>query len=62
MAAYALAAVVVYSQRGLIATNEIIRIPAIEYLVVFVLAGLIWLGLWADKRIRGPKRLAAAAD
>ncbi len=62
VAAYALAAVVVYSQRGLIATNEIIRIPAIEYLVVFVLAGLIWLGLWVDKRIRGPKRLAAAAD
>ncbi|MBP7963463.1 MAG: hypothetical protein KBG20_14925 [Caldilineaceae bacterium] len=62
VAAYALAAVVVYSQRGLIATNEIIRIPAIEYLVVFALAGLIWLGLWVDKRIRGPKRLAAAGD
>ena len=26
--------------------NEIIRIPLIEYLLVFVLAGLIALGLW----------------
>lgn len=27
------------------ALNEIVRIPAIEYLAVFVLAGLIWVGL-----------------
>jgi hypothetical protein len=36
----------VYSGRGLAQLNEIIRIPAIEYLAVFALAGLIWLGLW----------------
>ena len=26
--------------------NEIIRIPVIDYLAVFILAGLFWLGLW----------------
>jgi hypothetical protein len=62
VAAYIAAVVIVYSERGLAATNEIIRIPAIEYLVVFILAGIIWLGLWIDKRIRGPKQVAAAAD
>ncbi len=45
--------VLVYSGRGLAATNEIIRIPLIEYLAVFVLAGLIGGGLWIGRRIRG---------
>jgi hypothetical protein len=30
--------------------NEIVRIPVIEYLLVFVLAGLIALGLWIGSR------------
>lgn len=34
--------------------NEIIRIPLIEYLAVFVFAGLIGGGLWIARRIRGP--------
>lgn len=33
--------------------NEIIRIPLIEYLAVFVFAGLIGGGLWLVRRIRG---------
>ncbi|MEJ5199935.1 MAG: hypothetical protein WHX53_13510 [Anaerolineae bacterium] len=33
--------------------NEIIRIPLIEYLAVFVVAGLISGGLWVARRIRG---------
>jgi hypothetical protein len=33
--------------------NEIIRIPLIEYLAVFVFAGLIGGGLWVARRIRG---------
>lgn len=49
---------VVYSSRGWIRLEEIIRIPLIEYLTVFVLAFLIWSGirsvnwlrsLWRDK-------------
>ncbi len=43
----------VYSGRGWIKLNEIIRIPLIEYLAVFLLAGLIGGGLWLAKRIRG---------
>ncbi len=31
-------------------SNEIVRIPAIEYLLVFVLAGLIALGWWIGGR------------
>ena len=59
--AYIGSAILVYNGNW-VGLNEIIRIPIIEYLVVFVLAGLVWLGLWVDKRIRGPKRLAAAGD
>jgi hypothetical protein len=32
--------------------NEIVCIPVIEYLLVFVLAGLIDLGLWIAGRFR----------
>jgi uncharacterized protein YneF (UPF0154 family) len=32
--------------------NEIIRIPFIEYLSVFVLAGLIGGGLWVARRAK----------
>ncbi len=39
----------VYSQRGWILLNEIIRIPVIEYLAVLLLAGLIGLGLRLSK-------------
>ncbi len=43
----------VYSQRPLAQLNEIIRIPAIDYLGVLVLAGLIGGGLWIARKIRG---------
>ncbi len=49
---YILGAFVVYSQRGWVQLNEIIRIPVIDYLLVFVLAGLIGLGL----RLAGTKK------
>ncbi|MCB2179714.1 hypothetical protein KQH54_01180 [bacterium] len=45
-------AVVVYSQRGWAALNEIIRIPVIDYLLVFILAGVIGLGLRIARFIR----------
>jgi hypothetical protein len=42
----------VYSGRGLGKLNEIIRIPVIEYLVVFVLTGLVAAGLWVARQLR----------
>lgn len=46
------ATIFIYSSRGWAQLNEIIRIPVIEYLLVFVLAGLIALGLWISRRFR----------
>jgi len=51
--AFGLGVAVVYSQRGLAQLNEVIRIPLIDYLSVFVLAGLIGGGLWVARRLRG---------
>jgi hypothetical protein len=45
----------VYSRIGWNRLNEIIRIPMIEYVLVFVLAGLISGGLWIARRIRGSR-------
>lgn len=42
----------VYSERGWAQLNEIFRIPLIDYLAVFVLAGIIGLGLWVARRFR----------
>jgi hypothetical protein len=50
---YLAAAFYIYSDRGWIQLNEIIRIPLIEYLAVFLLAGLIGGGLWIARKIRG---------
>ena len=50
--AYIGAVAIVYSERGLAQLNEIIRIPFIEYLVMFVMAGLIWFGFWVADRIQ----------
>jgi phosphatidylserine synthase len=49
---YLAAALLIYSSRGWVKLNEIIRIPMIEYLLVFVLAGLIALGVWIADRLR----------
>lgn len=59
---YALAAVVVYSQLGWGRLNEIIRIPLIEYLLVFLLVGLIGGPLWLIRRLRAPRPSPAAGD
>ncbi len=64
--AYIAGAAVVYSSRGWGNLNEIVRIPVIEYALVFIIALLIWLGLrlvagvtWATRRLRptGPQPL-----
>ena len=51
-AAFGISIAAVYSQRGLAQLNEVIRIPLIDYLSVFVLAGLIGAGLWIARRTR----------
>lgn len=52
LALYCGLVILVYSGRGWPALNEIVRIPLIEYLLVFVLAGLIGGGLWMAGRSR----------
>ncbi len=46
------AALFVYNSRGWIQLNEIVRIPVIEYLLVFMMAGLIALGFWIAGSLR----------
>ncbi len=50
LAVYIGLALLVYSQRGWIQLNEIIRFPVIEYLTVILLAGLIGSGLWISRK------------
>jgi hypothetical protein len=45
LAAYVGGVIVTYNQFGWVRLNEIVRIPVIEYLAAFLLAGLIALGL-----------------
>ena len=49
---YVVLVLLVYSERGWDKLNEIIRIPVIDYLAVFILAGLFWLGLWLARLVR----------
>ncbi|MDP0560754.1 MAG: hypothetical protein MUR28_06405, partial [Candidatus Thioglobus sp.] len=42
-ASFIIALLFVYSERGWSQLNEIFRIPVIDYLLVFVLAGLVLL-------------------
>ena len=59
LAIYIAAALVVYSQRGWVQLNEIVRIPLIEYLAVFVLAGVIGGSIWLWGRLRRPTPAAS---
>lgn len=52
LAGFVASALFVYSQRGWGSLNEIVRIPLIDYLAVFVLAGLFWLGLRIARSLR----------
>jgi hypothetical protein len=56
---YVAGALLVYSSRGWVQLNEIVRIPLIEYLLVFVLAGLVALGIWIADRFRRQPAQAA---
>jgi len=48
---YSAAAIWVYSARGIEKIHQITWIPITEYVVVFVLAGLVGLGIWVAGRI-----------
>jgi hypothetical protein len=52
LGAFIVAALAVFSRRGWVQLNEVLRIPLIEYLAVFVMAGLIALGLWIANLVR----------
>jgi len=56
LAVYGVAALAVYYQRGWVRLNEIVRIPIIEYVAVFILAYLIGGVLWLFSRLRAPAR------
>lgn len=63
---YVASVVWVYAARGWGQLNEIVRIPLIDYLAVFILAGLIWLVIWIVRRFRrqptSDTALVAAGD
>ncbi|MFB9680606.1 hypothetical protein [Streptosporangium vulgare] len=61
-ALYAGAVLVVYAARGSGRIDEIVRIPAIEYLLVAVLAVSLWLGLRAARLVRGGGGSGTADD
>jgi len=52
---YAAATIIVYNGQW-VRLNEIIRIPFIEYLAVFVLTGLIGGGLWLRRQASGVRK------
>jgi hypothetical protein len=54
-AAYALSAVVIYSERGTKRLWELIAIPTIDYLGIVVMALLFAVGIWVYDRLRGSR-------
>lgn len=52
----------VYSNRGWGKLNEIVRIPLVDYLAVFLLAGLIWLGLQAARWLGRPATMQLGSE
>ena len=55
LAFYVIAAVIVFSERGISKVWQLAAIPAIDYLAVAILALLIAGGLWIYDRLRGDK-------
>ncbi|MFJ8958005.1 hypothetical protein ACIRG5_01390 [Lentzea sp. NPDC102401] len=56
---FVVAALAVYSWRGLGRIDEVVRIPLIEYLLVGVLAVLIWAGVRLARPAASPTRAAS---
>ncbi len=61
LAVYCALVALVYSGRGWGKLNEILRIPLLDYLLVFVLAWLVGGGLWLARRLRPQRRLEREA-
>jgi hypothetical protein len=57
LGAFIASALFVYNQRGWFQLNEILRIPIIEYLAVFLLAGIIAGGLGIARRFKGSDKI-----
>ncbi len=63
LGAYVLASALVYNWCGWHRLDEVLRIPVIEYVSVFVLAGIFWLGMrlfLLARSIRGTPVVAPA--
>jgi uncharacterized integral membrane protein len=60
LAAYIGAIILVYSDRGWAQVNEVIRIPAIDYVLVFVIAGILALAFRVYERFTQSRRLQGA--
>jgi len=52
LAVFTVSVLWVYSDVGWSRLNEIVRIPVIEYLAAFLLAGIFGAGLWVARRLR----------
>lgn len=59
IAAYLGAIGIVYGGRGWTGMEEIPRVPAVEYLLVFLIGAIVWLGIWAIGRMSGTDRAPA---
>lgn len=51
---YGIAIIIVYNTDWS-SVNEVIRIPIVEYVVAFIMAGLVGLGLWIADRFKKPQ-------
>jgi hypothetical protein len=61
-AAYIGLVLLVYSERGWVKINEIVRIPLIDYLAVLLLAGLLWLGIRITDKFRRKKEAQSLSE
>ena len=55
LGAFVASALLIYGQLGWGRLSEIVYIPLIEYVSVFALAGIFWLGLWIARSVRQPR-------
>lgn len=60
LAIFAGLVLLVYSDRGWAQLNEIIRIPMIDYILVFVLAGIFWVGIKIAEKVRSYRQVIRA--
>ncbi|MEQ9445234.1 MAG: hypothetical protein RJS98_06690, partial [Rhodospirillaceae bacterium] len=59
IAAYLGAIGVVYGSRGWQTIEEVPRVPLVEYLLVFLIGGIVWAGIWVLARLSGKDRAKA---